>query len=121
MESMVPKQMTTPIGIQRASPLMIIGSTPRAVVHEVRNIGLILRFPASSAAVFTSMPFWNLSSSAYSNRIIPFLTMIPTRLIRPSTDVRPKSRRKIHIPKKAPKKQSVLMMSVRNARDAFLK
>ena len=63
-ESIVPKQITTPIGIQRRSPLIIIGSTPRAVVHEVRNIGRILRRPASIAAVLMSAPNLKRCSSA---------------------------------------------------------
>ena len=50
MESKVPKHITTPIGIHSRSPLIIIGSTPSAVVQDVRKIGLILRFPASRAA-----------------------------------------------------------------------
>ena len=60
MDSIVPKHITTPIGIHRASRLIIIGSTPRAVVHDVRKIGLILRFPASSAASFTGRPCWKM-------------------------------------------------------------
>ena len=45
-----PKRITTPIGIQRASALIIIGSTPRPVVQEVRKMGRIRREPASIAA-----------------------------------------------------------------------
>ena len=43
----VPKQMTTPIGIQRLVCAIIIGMTPSAVVAEVRKIGRIRRKPAS--------------------------------------------------------------------------
>ena len=52
----VPKQIVMPIGIQRRSPLKIIGSTPRAVVHEVRKIGRILLFPESIADSLTHSP-----------------------------------------------------------------
>ena len=45
-----PKQMTTPIGIQRLVWAIIIGSTPSAVVAVVRKIGRIRRKPASYAA-----------------------------------------------------------------------
>ena len=54
MDRMVPKQMTTPIGSHSRSLLISIGSTPRAVVAEVRKIGFILLAPASIAAVITS-------------------------------------------------------------------
>ena len=91
IDSMVPKQITTPIGIHNASPLTIIGNTPKAVVQDVRKIGLILRLPASSAASRTEYPFSKRNSSAYSNMMIPIRTMIPTRLIRPRTEVSPKS------------------------------
>ena len=43
----VPKQMTTPIGIQRLVCATIIGTTPRAVVAEVRKMGRIRLSPAS--------------------------------------------------------------------------
>lgn len=39
IEKTVPEQITTPIGIQRELPLMIMGTTPTAVVAEVRKIG----------------------------------------------------------------------------------
>ncbi len=42
-----PKQMTTPIGIQRLVWAIIIGRTPSAVVAVVRKIGRIRRIPAS--------------------------------------------------------------------------
>ena len=51
-EKMVPKQMTTPMGIQRAVCATIIGITPKAVVAEVRKMGRIRRRPASKAASF---------------------------------------------------------------------
>ena len=38
IEKTVPEQITTPIGIQRELPLMIMGTTPTAVVAEVRKI-----------------------------------------------------------------------------------
>lgn len=37
IEKTVPEQITTPIGIQRELPLMIMGTTPTAVVAEVRK------------------------------------------------------------------------------------
>ena len=43
IEKTVPEQITTPIGIQRELPLMIMGTTPTAVVAEVRKIGLLQR------------------------------------------------------------------------------
>jgi hypothetical protein len=46
----VPKQITTPIGIQRLVAAMIIGSTPSAVVALVRKTGRIRRRPAWKAA-----------------------------------------------------------------------
>ena len=64
IESIVPKQMTTPIGSHSRSPLNIIGSTPSAVVHEVRKIGRMRRFPASIAASSTEYPDVKRSSSA---------------------------------------------------------
>ena len=42
----VPKQMTTPIGIHSKVPARIMGTTPRAVVAEVRKMGRIRRKPA---------------------------------------------------------------------------
>ena len=48
IEKTVPEQITTPIGIQRELPLMIMGTT--AVVAEVRKIGSMRRRPASKAA-----------------------------------------------------------------------
>lgn len=50
IEKTVPEQITTPIGIQRELPLMIMGTTPTAVVAEVRKIGSMRRRPASKAA-----------------------------------------------------------------------
>ncbi len=41
IEKTVPEQITTPIGIQRELPLMIMGTTPTAVVAEVRKIGSV--------------------------------------------------------------------------------
>ena len=120
-ESIVPKQITTPIGIQRRSPLIIIGSTPRAVVQEVRKIGRIRRFPAREAASLTGMPCSKRSSSAYSNSRIPLRTMMPTREMSPRTAVIEKSRPKIQRPKKAPKRHRVLRTRVRTAREIFLK
>ena len=117
----VPKQITTPIGIQRRSPLIIIGKTPSAVVHDVKKIGLIRRFPASCAASFTFIPFWKRSSSAYSNMIIPLRTIIPTKDISPNTAVMEKSNLNIHSPKNAPKRHSVLRTIVSMAKDIFLK
>ena len=49
IEKTVPEQITTPIGIQREL-LMIMGTTPTAVVAEVRKIGSMRRRPASKAA-----------------------------------------------------------------------
>ena len=49
IEKTVPEQITTPIGIQRELPLMIMGTTPTAVVAEVRKIGSMRRRPASKA------------------------------------------------------------------------
>ena len=43
IEKTVPEQITTPIGIQRELPLMIMGTTPTAVVAEVRKIGSMRR------------------------------------------------------------------------------
>ena len=37
----VPKQITTPIGIHRELPLIIIGITPTEAAAEVKNIGRI--------------------------------------------------------------------------------
>ena len=37
IEKTVPEQITTPIGIQRELPLMIMGTTPTAVVAERRR------------------------------------------------------------------------------------
>ena len=51
----VPKQMTTPIGIQSDVPAVIIGITPNAVVAEVRKMGRILLNPASNAASFADL------------------------------------------------------------------
>ena len=45
IEKTVPEQITTPIGIQRELPLMIMGTTPTAVVAEVRKIGSMRRRP----------------------------------------------------------------------------
>ena len=118
---MVPKQITTPIGFHRKSPLRIIGNTPKAVVQEVRKIGRIRRFPASSAASFNGIPRSKRSSSAYSNMIIPLRTMMPTKLISPRTAVSPKSSRNTHSPKNAPKKQSTLSTKVSIAIEIFLK
>ena len=56
MESRVPKQMTTPIGCQSMSPPITMGSTPRAVVHEVRKMGRIRRAPDIMAASRTLYP-----------------------------------------------------------------
>ena len=55
-EKIMPKQMMTPIGIQSVLRLMIIGMTPAAAQAQVRNIGRILRLPASNAASLTGMP-----------------------------------------------------------------
>ena len=121
MERRVPKQMTTPIGCQSKSPPVTIGSTPKAVVHDVRNIGLIRRCPAIIAASLTLYPCLNLSSSAYSYIRIPFRTIMPIRLIIPRIAVNPRSRSNIHRPMKAPKRQRVLIARVNSARDSFLK
>ena len=43
---MVPKHITTPMGIHSSVPAIIIGTTPRAVVAEVRKMGLMRRRPA---------------------------------------------------------------------------
>ena len=43
IEKTVPEQITTHICIQRELPLMIMGTTPTAVVAEVRKIGRIRR------------------------------------------------------------------------------
>ena len=100
---------------------MTIGRTPNAVVQEVRKIGFIRRAPASIAAVLTSRPFENLSSSAYSYITIPLRTMMPIRLTMPRTAVRPKSRLKIQSPKKAPNRHRRLITRVNNERESFLK
>ena len=118
---MVPKHITTPIGIHSASPLIIIGRTPSAVVQDVRKIGLILLFPASMEASFTSHPFSNRRYSAYSNISIPFLTIIPIRLTSPRTEVSPKSSLNSHSPRNPPKKHSVLSIMVSTAMETFLK
>ena len=55
MEVMVPKQITAPMGVHSGFELMIIGMTPIEAAAEVRNIGRILRFPASKAASITLM------------------------------------------------------------------
>lgn len=52
IEKTVPEQITTPIGIQRELPLMIMGTTPTAVVAEVRKIGSM----ASAAGVEGGIP-----------------------------------------------------------------
>ena len=93
-ENMVPKQITTPIGIHNAVLAVIIGMTPNAVVAEVRKIGRIRRLPASNPASLAVLePLRN--DSAYSNMIIPFRTMIPIRLITPKVAVMLKSKPKI--------------------------
>ena len=50
IEKTVPEQITTPIGIQRELPLMTMGTTPTAVVAEVRKIVSMHRRPPSEAA-----------------------------------------------------------------------
>ena len=39
MANTVPEQITTPIGVHKALLLIIIGTTPTAVVADVRKIG----------------------------------------------------------------------------------
>ena len=39
IEKTVPEQITTPIGIQRELPLMIMGTTPTAARPELRTDG----------------------------------------------------------------------------------
>ena len=117
----MPKQITTPIDRQSASPLIIIGKTPNAVVQEVRKIGRIRRLPASIAASFALRPCCICNSSAYSNMMMPLRTMMPTRLMSPNTAVSPKSRLKIQSPKNAPNMHSRLSVSVSAANEIFLK
>ena len=121
IDNSVPKHITTPIGIHRISPLKIIGSTPNAVVQEVKKIGLILLLPASAAASFTPYPNSNLKVSAYSNIRIPFLTTIPIRLTTPNTAVILKSRLKIQSPNVAPNRHRRLNTMVSRDNNIFLK
>ena len=65
-EKMVPKHITTPMGIQRLVWAMIIGITPRAVVAEVRKMGRIRRRPASKAASLALLRCTLRRLSAYS-------------------------------------------------------
>ena len=55
MANTVPEQITTPIGVHKALLQIIIGTTPTAVVADVRKIGNIRRLPASMAASLTEM------------------------------------------------------------------
>lgn len=64
VEKIAPKQMTVPIGLQRGLLLMIIGITPIEAAAEVRNMGRILRFPASMAADLTVIFSFILNFSA---------------------------------------------------------
>ena len=50
IEKTVPEQITTPIVVQRELPLMIMVTTPTAVVAEAREVGSMRRRPASKAA-----------------------------------------------------------------------
>ena len=96
IESTTPKQMTTPMGIQSGLREMIIGNTPKAVVAEVRKMGLMRRLPAFMAASLVGKPSSVRSVSAYSYMTMPFLMMIPIKLTIPNKEVMPKSRPKSH-------------------------
>ena len=111
---MVPKHITTPMGIQRLVCATIIGITPNAVVAEVRKIGRIRRRPASKAASRALLRRLRRKSSAYSNMMMALRTMMPIRLTTPSTAVMLKSRPKIQRPRHAPKTQIRLADRVRN-------
>ena len=109
------------MGIQSGLREIIIGSTPKAVVAEVRKIGLIRRLPAFMAASLVGRPSSVRSVSAYSYMTMPFLMMIPIKLTTPNKEVMPKSSPKSHSPKKAPNMHKVLEPKVRTAKLTFLK
>ena len=113
--------MTTPMGIQSGLREIIIGKTPKAVVAEVRKMGLMRRLPAFMAASLVGRPSSVRSVSAYSYITMPLRMMIPMRLTTPSKEVMPKSRPKIHSPKKAPNMHKVLEPKVSTAKLTFLK
>ena len=121
IDNTTPKQMTTPMGIQSGLREIIIGNTPKAVVAEVRKMGLIRRLPAFIAASFVGKPSSTRSVSAYSYMTMPFRMMIPIKLTIPNQEVIPKSRPKSHSPKKAPNMHNALEPKVRMAKFSFLK
>ena len=117
----VPKQMTTPIGIHRLVWAKIIGSTPNAVVAEVKNTGRIRRKPAWKAASRTERCFVRRSSSAYSYMIMAFRTMMPIKLTIPNTTVIDISIWNILSPTNAPKTQRIELDNAKSANDTFPK
>ena len=118
---MVPKQITTPMGIHSEVCATIIGMTPKAVVADVRKMGRIRRLPASKAASRAVLCCSLRSISAYSNMMMALRTMIPMRLTTPSTAVILKSSWKIHNPRQVPKMQMALAANDSRAMSIFVK
>ncbi|MPN34241.1 hypothetical protein SDC9_181734 [bioreactor metagenome] len=108
------------MGIHRLLLPRIIGITPTAAAADVRNIGRILRFPASNPASWALKPCSVRSFSAYSNIMIAFRMIIPIRLTTPSTEVIPKSIPKIATPTTAPGKLNAAAERARTEMLIFL-